>query len=46
MAAALEVAEAVSFAAAAGVEESGTDGAGPSCHSHDVHVNCPQPSKR
>jgi hypothetical protein len=30
------------LAAAAGVvEESGTDGAGPSCHSHDVHVNCP-----
>jgi hypothetical protein len=34
------------LAAAAGVEESGTDGAGLSCHSHDVHINCPPPSKR
>ena len=34
------------FLAAASGVESGTDGAGLSCHSHDVHVNCPPPSKR
>ena len=34
------------FLAAASGVESGTDGAGPSCHSHDVHINCPPPSKR
>jgi hypothetical protein len=27
-------------------EGSGTDGAGLSCRSHDVHINCPPPSKR
>lgn len=36
------------LAVEAGVVEegSGTDGAGLSCRSHDVHINCPPPSKR
>lgn len=31
--------------AAAGVDAAGTDGAGPSCHSNNVHINCPPASK-
>ncbi|OEL13290.1 hypothetical protein BAE44_0025692 [Dichanthelium oligosanthes] len=34
------------LAAAADVEDDGTNGAGPSCHSSSVHINCPPPPHR
>ena len=32
--------------AAGGAEEAGTDGAGRSCQSHSVHINCPPASSK